>query len=131
MQRREAALQDLGDLLAMDLPDRFGYVSRLLGKGDLSEQRRRVQGILGEWLSLWRDLLYRGYGAELTARNPDHLPVMARRSKLLTPAQHHAIVNAIAEALQVVELNANLRLTLETLLIDLPRWEGNGIGELD
>ncbi|MEK7682774.1 MAG: hypothetical protein AAB321_01865, partial [Chloroflexota bacterium] len=90
---------------------------------------RRVEGVLDEWLSLWRDLLYQGYGAEVAARNPDRLPAMARRTNALTPAQHRFIVNTIAESLQAVEANANLRLTLETLLIDLPSWEGNGTGE--
>lgn len=129
MRGREAAFQELSDLMEMDLPGRFAYVNRLLSKGELPEQRRRVEGVLDEWLSLWRDLLYQSYGAEVAARNPDRLPAMARRTNALTPAQHRFIVNTIAESLQAVEANANLRLTLETLLIDLPSWEGNGTGE--
>ena len=128
---RTAALQEFSDLMQMDLNQRFGRVERLIGKGELVEQRRRVERTLLEWMSLWRDLVHQGYGAELADRNPDFAAAVGRQANRLATEQRHSTLRSLAASLQAVEANANLRLTLEALLLDLPRMNGSPSSEGD
>ncbi|HLE05486.1 MAG TPA: hypothetical protein VI729_12860, partial [Anaerolineales bacterium] len=112
---------DFSDLMQMDLNQRFATVERLIGKGELPDQRRRVESTLLEWMSLWRDLVHQGYGAELVSRNPDFAPAVGARASQLTAGERQSTFRSLAASLQAVEANANLRLTLEVLLLDLPR----------
>ena len=120
-EERTAALRDFSDLMQMDLNQRFATVERLIGKGELPDQRRRVESTLLEWMSLWRDLVHQGYGAELVSRNPDFAPAVGARASQLTAGERQSTFRSLAASLQAVEANANLRLTLEVLLLDLPR----------
>jgi DNA polymerase-3 subunit delta' len=130
-EERTAALRDFSDLMQMDLNQRFATVERLIGKGELPDQRRRVENSLLEWMSLWRDLVHQGYGAELVARNPDFAPAVGRRVSQLTAGERQSTFRLLAASLQAVEANANLRLTLEVLLLDLPRVGAAQIEEGD
>jgi len=123
-QERTAALQEFSDLMRMSIHQRFANVERLIGKGELVEQRRRIENILLEWLSLWRDLVHQGYGAELAARNPDFAPAVLRGADQFAAEERQSTLRSLAASLQAVEANANLRLTLEALLLDLPRLSG-------
>jgi len=130
-EERTVALQEISDLMQMGIHRRFANVERLIGKGELVEQRRRVENTLLEWISLWRDLVHQGYEAELAARNPDFAPAVGRGSNRLAAEERHSTLRALAASLQAVEANANLRLTLEALLLDLPRLSGDLAGEGD
>lgn len=129
-EQRTEALQEFSDLIQMNLNERFATVERLIGKGEPADQRRRVESALLEWISLWRDLVHQGYGAELAPRNPDFAAV-GRRANLLGAGERHSTLRSLAASLQAVAANANLRLTLEALLLDLPRVGGAPIEEPD
>lgn len=130
-EERTAALQEFSDLMQMGINQRFARAERLIGKGELVEQRRRVENLLLEWLSLWRDLVHQGYAAELAARNPDFAPAVERGANRLAAEERQSALRSLAASLQAVEANANLRLTLEALLLDLPILSGAPIGEGD
>jgi hypothetical protein len=46
---------------------------------------------------------------------------VGRRASQLTAVERQSTFRSLAASLQAVEANANLRLTLEVLLLDLPR----------
>ena len=120
LERRAAILEDLAELMRLTVPSRFAEVGRLIGKGDLPTQRKRLKQTLDLWAGMWRDLVHDGYRADTIRQNPDRLEDMLRATVEVPPEQRLSALRAIAEAQAAVDYNANLRLTLETLLMDLP-----------
>ncbi|MFQ5944002.1 MAG: ATP-binding protein [Anaerolineales bacterium] len=119
-ERRLEALDNLGEALSLDISGRFALAERIVGRGKLSVQRRRVRSTLEAWLSLWRDLLYRGYQAEIQPRNPDRLPAFKRTVERVAPADRYRMVRTLSGTLAAVDGNANLRLAVEALMLKLP-----------
>ena len=116
-ERRSEALGQLREAMDLDISGRFTLAERIVGRGKLAVQRRRVRTTLEAWLSMWRDLLYRGYRAEVQSRNPDQLTSF---ESMAAPADRYAVVKAISTTLAAVDSNANLRLAMEALMLDLP-----------
>ncbi len=119
-ERRSEALGQLREAMDLDISGRFTLAERIVGRGKLAVQRRRVRTTLEAWLSIWRDLLYRGYQAEVQSRNPDQLTSFEGVAQPVAPADRYAVVKAISTTLAAVDSNANLRLAMEALMLDLP-----------
>jgi DNA polymerase-3 subunit delta' len=119
-ERRLEALDQLRDAIGMDIGGRFALVDRIVGRGKIAVQRRRVRTTLETWLSIWRDLLYQGYQAEVRSRNPDQLAEFQSVAQPVAPADRYGVVKAISTTLATVDSNANLRLAMEALMLDLP-----------
>lgn len=119
-ERRSEALETLNEALGLDIGGRFALAERMVGRGKLSVQRRRVRSTLEAWLSLWRDLLYQGYEAEVQPRNPDRLPAFEHRVERVAPSDRYGAVRALSATLAAVDGHANLRLAVEALLLKLP-----------
>jgi DNA polymerase-3 subunit delta' len=120
LERRAEALDQLRDAIGMDIGGRFALAERIVGRGKIAIQRRRVRTTLEAWLSIWRDLLYRGYQAEVQFRNPDQLTSFESVAQPVAPADRYGVVKAISTTLAAVDSNANLRLAMEALMLDLP-----------
>ena len=119
-QQRTEHLDRLKEALALDTIGRFALAERIVGGGRLTVQRERVRTTLENWMSLWRDLTYEGFQAEIPPRNPDRLPSMARSIEQTAPAQRYEFAVALYRTLQAVDSHANLRLAVEALLLKLP-----------
>ncbi|MEE9216465.1 MAG: hypothetical protein V3U32_03430 [Anaerolineales bacterium] len=122
-ERRSEAINQLREAMGLDISGRFALAERIVGRGKLAVQRRRVRTTLETWLSIWRDLLYRGYQAEVQSRNPDQLPSFENVTQPVASADRYGVVKAITSTLAAVDSNANLRLALEVLMLDLPAVE--------
>jgi len=120
LERRSEALDYLREAMALDISGRFALAERIVGRGKLPVQRRRVRQTLETWLSVWRDLLYHGYHAEVQPRNPDRLSEFVRAVQPVAPANRYRVVKALSTSLAAVDSNANLRLAVEALMLDLP-----------
>jgi len=120
LERRSDALAQLTEAMGMDIGGRFTLAERIVGRGKIVVQRRRVRKTLEAWLSIWRDLLYSGYRADVQTRNPDLLPSFENAAQSVTPADRYGAVKAISTTLAAVDSNANLRLAMEALMLDLP-----------
>jgi len=120
LERRSEALESLNEALGLDISGRFTLAERIVGRGKLSAQRQRVRSTLQTWLSLWRDLVYHGYRAEVQPRNPDRLPAFTRRVERVAPWERYGAVRALSATLAAVDRHANLRLAVEALLLKLP-----------
>ena len=119
-ERRSEALDQLQEAMNSDFGGRFALAERIVGRGKLAVQRRRVRTALEAWLSIWRDLLYSGYQAEVLSRNPDQMPSFESLAQRVAPADRYGVVKAISSTLAAVDSNANLRLAMEALMLDLP-----------
>ena len=120
LERRLEALDQLREAMKSDIGGRFALAERIVGSGKLVAQRRRVRSALEAWLSIWRDLLYRGYRADILSRNFDQLPSFESLAQPVAPADRYRVVKAISSTLAAVDSNANLRLAMDSLMLDLP-----------
>ena len=119
-ERRSEALDQLREAMKSDIGGRFALAERIVGRGKLVIQRRRVRSALEAWLSIWRDLLYRGYQVDVISRNLDQLPSFESLAQTVAPADRYEVVIAISSTLAAVDSNANLRLAMESLMLELP-----------
>lgn len=115
MARREARLDDLKRLVRASVVDRFAYAEKL------AHDPVATQETLDLWIGWWRDVLLVSSGADAPLTNVDRqddLRDQARRFDVTTIA---TVIKALRSSLQKLQRNANRRLTLEVLMLDLPR----------
>lgn len=120
MARRTADLDKLAEILQLDMIDRFAEVELLIGKGKLPAQRQKLLETLDHWASMLRDLVHESYGAKTARHNPDELMAVGGIVAGLSSRQLQLALQRVTDAQQAVVGNANLRLTMEGVLLDLP-----------
>jgi DNA polymerase-3 subunit delta' len=114
LARRDARLDDLNRLLQASIIERFDYAERL-GCDPIA-----IQETLDLWISWWRDVLLAASGTDAPLTNVDReddLRDQAHRFDVETIA---AMIKALRSSLQKLQRNANRRLTLDVLMLDLP-----------
>ncbi len=120
LEQRREALDSLQDLLQLAPVERFGEVERLIGKGPLPEQRQRVLDLIEHWMGLWRDLVLAGYQVDREALNSDVIDQFAAAAASVPAQRRTAGLEALVQAQTAIGDYANLRLSLEGLLLVLP-----------
>jgi DNA polymerase-3 subunit delta' len=125
LAQRRAALDDLAKLLSANRNERFAAVEVWARKRTRSEEleavRRRVRPRLIAWLTLWRDALLMSHGVKAHLANPDRMADLERLAGSLSRGALAAGVTAMQTALDRLDRYANIQLTLETLMLDLPQ----------
>ena len=89
--------------------------------GDVLALGEQLRLALEMWLSLCRDMLMLAHGMEDKVTNVDYLEDLRRVMDSLPPAEALRVVNRLIKALDELEANANLRLLLENVFLDLPQ----------
>jgi DNA polymerase-3 subunit delta' len=116
LARRERHWQELLELLAGSRVDRLAYAHQV------SRDPVLLKEVLTQWLIIWRDLLLLQSGAaQAKIMNLDwreKLVILARQSSVNQAAE---MVARLRTALVNLERNVNPRLTLEVVLLKLPR----------
>ena len=115
LERRRAYLDELVALLEQGRVERMAYAERLSRQPPLV-----VQEVLETWTTWWRDVLLVATGSRSEPSNADRietLQILAARYGLEEARQ---AIKELQEARWRLEHNANLRLTLEVLLLSLP-----------
>lgn len=120
LREREQALVELERLLLLPRVERIREVPQLIGGGILAAQRERVLRLLAHWSSLWRDLMLVGYQDTIQPLNADVFDRFEQAASQLQARQRAAALEGVLEAQRAIEANANLRLTLEGLMLGLP-----------
>ena len=115
IEKRAAWVDELVRLLPLGIRERFSAVE------SLTKNRDQLRIVLQSWMSLCRDLLLaaNGKGDQLT--NHDHASEITALANRLSNDQITAMLNDIDRSLELLEVNANLRLMLENLLLEIPR----------
>ncbi len=121
LQRRAQRLDDLDHLLGASITERFRYVEKL------ARDPVATQETLDLWIGWWRDVLLLAAEADAPLTNVDY----QGRGAVTAPLRGHArrfgversaaMVEALRSAADRLKRNANARLTLEVLMLDLPR----------
>ncbi|NLF01578.1 MAG: DNA polymerase III subunit delta' [Anaerolineales bacterium] len=113
--RRTQRLDELARLLDSPLSVRFQYAE------SLSRDPVATQETLDLWLSWWRDVLLLASAAGANVTNVDRGPEIQENAAKLGVAQSADVLKALRAATDRIRRNANPRLTLEVLMLDLPR----------
>lgn len=114
MERRAARLDELSELVHASIIERFDYAEKL------AYDPVATQETLDLWIGWWRDVLLMASGSDAPLTNvdrQDQLRAHAQRFELSTIAGG---IKALRSCLQKLQRNANRRLTLEVLMLDLP-----------
>jgi len=118
LELRAERIDRLLDIINTDYEERFAYAAQLAAQ--FSQSRGLVQEVLDLWLDYWRDLLLVKVGRSDTITNIDRLAMLVGIAKGYSLAQIKAVINSIQAAGEQLGQNANPRLVLEVLMLDIP-----------
>jgi len=118
LELRAEKIDRLLDMINTDYEERFAYAAQMAAQ--FSQNRGLVQEVLDLWLDYWRDLLLVKAGRSDTITNIDRLAMLVGIAKGYSLAQIKAVINSIQAAGEQLGQNANPRLVLEVLMLDIP-----------
>jgi DNA polymerase-3 subunit delta' len=108
-------LADLNTLLGARPAARFAYAETL------SRERERIPDALDDWQTWWRDVLLVAEGSSAAPVNQDWLDDLATHAGQVGRVGARRALKAVRQTAGHLDRNANVRLALEVLLLDLPR----------
>ena len=118
MQELNLQLDQLKTVCESGLAGRLTYAAEVATL--FSKDREAGRQTLYLWLRWWRDLLLIKEGAEAYIHIPDRVLELQVLASALTTAQVVDFVKRLQAALEALDQNANPRLVLENLMINLP-----------
>ncbi len=121
LEQRAATLDRLIEIIKADYEERFAYANQLAAQ--FAKNRGLVYEVLDLWLDWWRDLLLVKIGCRDIITNVDRLAVLVEITKDYNLAQIKVFINSIQAAGEQLRQNANPRLVLEVLMLDMPGKE--------
>jgi len=124
-QRREE-IDRLANIISAGYEERFAYASQLATI--FSQNRGRVEEVLELWLDWWHDLLLVKTGLSEAITNIDLAANVADRAGGYSLAQIKNSISSIQAAGEQLRQNANPRLVLEVLMLNMPRKESSKQG---
>jgi DNA polymerase-3 subunit delta' len=121
MQKRAQLLEQMSELLVSSRGMRFDFAEGFLPRrDDLETQRKNVLEALQTWMSVWRDAMLRSFNPKANITNTDQTEMIEKINQALRTDQVCECVKALRRAQRAIERYANIRLTLEVLMLDLP-----------
>ncbi|MFC2043754.1 ATP-binding protein [Chloroflexota bacterium] len=118
LRQRDEWLTELVDIVGGDYEERFACAAKLAT--EFSQNRGTVQDGLNLWLDWWRDLLLAKLGCSDLITNVDQLDTLSQITGSYSLAQIRVLINSIQAVKWQLKQNANPRLVLETLMLDIP-----------
>ena len=115
LQRRKQRLDDLLGLLNASTTERFHY-AQILARNPVA-----MHETLALWISWWRDVMLLAAETDGSLTNVDHHHTLLDHAGRYGVGQCAAMVQALRRTDERLKRNANPRLTLEVLMLDLPR----------
>lgn len=116
-EERKRWLDDLITLLQSDMTTRFAYASRMTEQRD---SRWSCKQGLELWLGFSRDTMLIAHQAQIDRVTPDYSDSIEKLARLVKAEQLRAFVRNIDQAINAIDHNANPRLTVEGLMLDMP-----------
>lgn len=125
LELRNERMDILMDIINADYEERFTYAAKLATQ--FSQSRGLVQEVLDLWLDYWRDLLLVKVGCSDIITNIDQLATLVEMAESHSLARIRAVVDSIRAAGLQLRQNANPRLVLEVLMLDMPAEGGKAL----
>lgn len=125
LETRATHMNEFAELLRANRGDRFSFVEGWEGalrrKFDkLGDRRTESIRVLELWLGLLHDAMHLAYDVGTPISNPDQSAAIEAVVKSRAPSEIVDGVKALRRTIEAISANANLRLALETLMLDLP-----------
>lgn len=125
LELRDSGIEDLVNVIGFNRIDRFGFIEKwdksLRRKFDkLDDRRLECIAVLELWLSFWRDVMLSTYKVREPESNPDRRSEIDALSEGISKGEIVEAIQALERSEEAIRRNANLRLALETLMIELP-----------
>jgi len=111
------------DIMSGSLDERFNYAATLATQ--FGKERASVFEILDIWLDLWRDMLLLRVGLGEAVSNIDMESTLIQWSNNNDIPAIRDSIKAIQDAKVQLNLNANPRLVLEVMMLDIPVKTGD------
>ncbi len=124
LQQRKEEIDRLISIINADYDERFAGAIQMAAQ--FAQNRGRVYGLLDLWLDYWRDLMLVKIGRSDISTNVDRLAELAEIARRYRLARIRAFAGSLRTAREQLEQNANPRLVLEVLMLDMPRKETGG-----
>ncbi len=115
LRRRTQRLDDLDRLLTAPTTERFRYAERL------ARNPIATQETLDLWIGWWRDVMLLAAEADAPLTNVDRQITLREYAHRFGVERSGAVIEALRSAADRLKRNANPRLTIEVLMLDLPR----------
>jgi DNA polymerase-3 subunit delta' len=115
LEARAEHLDRLWKILRASSVDRFMFAE------DFSKDLGPLLTALDLWASWWRDVVHVASGACTTITNTDRIRDVSLAADQLTAKEAASAVTSVLRAQEHIGRNANVRLALDVLLLDLPR----------
>jgi len=117
MQARDQALAELDRILRANRAERFAFVERN------HQDEDRIREVLEAWLTIWRDVLVSAHAGGARLGNLDRADWIETLATHVGTQDARRAVLAVERTLVAIDRHANMRLALETLMLDLPRLQ--------
>ncbi len=114
LEARAQRLSELRTLLPASRVERFAYAD------ELRKDRGALVATLDLWSCWWRDVMHMAASASTALTNADRSADLSVAAEQLTASEAARAVASVRAAQARLERNANARLALEVLLLDLP-----------
>jgi len=118
LEERAQRLNTLISLTYASLKQRLTYAAELASQ--FNKGREGVEGVLALWINWWRDLLMLKGGNDKLITNIDHETELLNQADKYSIRQIKDFIHQLRAASKQLEQNANPRLTLEVLMLDMP-----------
>jgi len=115
LQHRSRRLDDLGHLLTAATTERFRYAEKMARAPVATQQTLEL------WIGWWRDVLLLAAGADAPLTNVDRQRDLQNHAHRFGVKRSAAVIDALRSTVDRLRRNANARLALEVLMLDLPR----------
>ena len=117
-----AELEGVSNLLDNGLEERFAFAEEVASL--YSRDWEKALGRLKVGMNWWRDVLLIKSGHEELVSSAPAMEDMRRHAGWLSTPQVVRAINATRETMEQLEANVNPRLSLDVLMLSLPRREG-------
>ena len=118
LEQRAADIQQIKETCQIGLQQRFNYANELAAR--FFRDRDSTKELLYLWLRWWRDLVLIKEGVEEYVQDQDELTHLRLQASQLSTLQIVGFIKALNQTLEALDSNANPRLALEVLMLNLP-----------
>ena len=125
LQQRNELLEKLLDITNSDAEERFSFAAQMAEQ--FGKNRRTVYSRLDLWLDWWRDLLLVKTGLTQNITNVDRLEGLVEMADGLSLGQIRSFIQSIRVTGDGLRKNANAKLALEVLMLDIPEAGKHGV----
>jgi DNA polymerase-3 subunit delta' len=117
LTQRTQFLDEMLTLLEEAWDERMAYAAKL------GDSRMLVEETLKTWATFWRDIMLIKNGCKEAVINSDYLAKLETVAQKATLAEVRDFISVLTRSLGYIASNANLRLAMEVVLLNMPRTE--------